>query len=304
MIKQNIKAYIAWLNICIIWGTTYLAIRIGVDGLPPMLFAGVRWLAAGFILFSFLKLKGYKTPDRNEFFHNTVIGVLLLGFGNGLVVVSEQWIESGLTALLITTVPFWIVGFESLLPGKTKMNYLVISGLVLGLGGVILIFGSNLKYIFLPNHLLGIFTLTGAVAIWAAGTLYSKYKKMNIHPLMSASVQMIVAGILQTLLGIIIGEAGKVHITQSNLFAFLYLITFGSLVGYTSYIYAVSHLPVSLVSTYAYINPVIALFLGWLILGEALSLTIVLASIIILAGVYVVKLGTDKYKREILKTNN
>ncbi len=304
MIKQNLKAYIAWLNICIIWGTTYLAIRIGVDGLPPMLFAGVRWLAAGFILFSFLKWKGYKTPDRKELFHNIIIGVLLLGFGNGLVVVSEQWIESGLTALLITTVPFWIVGFESLLPGKTKMNYLIVSGLVLGLGGVILIFGSNLKYIFLPNHLLGIITLTGAVAIWAAGTLYSKYKKMNIHPLMSASVQMMVAGTLQTLLGIVIGEAGKVHITQSNLSAFLYLITFGSLVGYTSYIYAVSHLPVSLVSTYAYINPVIALFLGWLILGEALSFTIVFASIIILAGVYVVKLGTDKYKREILKTNN
>jgi drug/metabolite transporter (DMT)-like permease len=302
MIKQNIKAYIAWLNICIIWGTTYLAIRVGVNGLPPMLFAGVRWLIAGAILFLFLKWKNYKTPGRKEFFHNAVIGILLLGFGNGLVVVSEQWIESSLTALLITTVPFWIVGFESLLPGKAKMNYLIASGLVLGLAGVVLIFGSNLKYIFLSNHLLGILTLTAAVAIWAAGTLYSKYKKLNIHPLMSASVQMIVAGILQTLLGIIIGEAGKVHITQSNFSAFLYLITFGSLVGYTSYIYAVSHLPVSLVSTYAYINPVIALFLGWLILGEILSLTIVLASVVILAGVFVVKLGTDKYKREMVKT--
>ncbi len=302
MIKQNIKAYIAWLNTCIIWGTTYLAIRIGVDGLPPMLFAGVRWLIAGVLLFTFLKWKNYKAPDRKDFFHNAVIGILLLGFGNGLVVVSEQWIESGLTALLITTVPFWIVGIESFLPGKTKMNYLIASGLVLGLAGVVLIFGSNLKYIIDSKHLLGILTLTGGVSVWAAGTLYSKYKKLSVHPLMSASIQMIVAGILQTLLGFIIGEAGNIHINQSNLSAFLYLITFGSLVGYTSYIYAVSHLPVSLVSTYAYINPVIALFLGWLILDESLSITIVLASVIILAGVYIVKIGTDKYKREIIKT--
>jgi len=301
MIKQNLKAYIAWINICIIWGTTYLAIRIGVDGLPPMLFAGVRWLIAGMILFSFLKMKGYKSPNKTEFFHNAVIGILLLGLGNGLVVVSEQWIESGLTALLITTTPFWMVGMESFLPGKTKINSFIIGGLILGLGGVALIFGSDIKYLFEPNHITGIITLTGAVFIWAAGTLYSKYKKLSVHPLMSAAIQMLVAGVLQSVLGIIIGETNHIYITQSNLLAMLYLIAFGSLIGYTSYIYAVSHLPVSLVSTYAYINPVIALFLGWLILNEALSLTIVFASIIILAGVYVVKLGTDKYKREIIK---
>ncbi len=301
MIKENLKAYIAWLNTCVIWGTTYLAIRIGVDGLPPMLFAGVRWVIAGVLLFSILKWKGYKVPNKTEFFHNAVIGILLLGFGNGLVVVSEQWIESGLTALLITTVPFWIVGLESFLPNKAKMNSLIAGGLILGLAGVVLILGGNLKYVFESNHLTGIITLTGGVAIWAAGTLYSKYKKLTVHPLMSATVQMIVAGTLQILLGIIIGETGRVHITQNNLFAFFYLVTFGSLIGYTSYIYAVSHLPVSLVSTYAYINPVIALFLGWLILDEVLSLTIILASLVILAGVYIVKLGTDKYKNEIIK---
>jgi len=301
MIKQNLKAYIAWINICIIWGTTYLAIRIGVDGLPPMLFAGVRWLIAGIILFSFLKWKGYKTPNKAEFFHNAVIGILLLGLGNGLVVVSEQWIESGLTALLITTTPFWMVGMESFLPGKRKINSIIIGGLILGLVGVALIFGSNVKYLFEPNHFTGILTLTGAVFIWAAGTLYSKHKKLSVHPLMSACIQMLVAGVLQSVLGIIIGETDHIHTTQSNLLAMSYLIVFGSLIGYTSYIFAVSHLPVSLVSTYAYINPVIALFLGWLILDEVLSLTTAFASIIILAGVYVVKLGTDKYKREIIK---
>ncbi|MCX6151362.1 MAG: EamA family transporter [Ignavibacteriales bacterium] len=303
MNKENIKAYIAWINICIVWGTTYLAIRIGVEGLPPMLFAGLRWILAGSILFIYLKLSGYKLPDRKEFLHISVIGILLLGFGNGLVVVGEQWIESGLAALLITTVPFWIVGLEAFMPGAKKINALVLIGLFLGLAGVTLIFGSNLKYLFEPSHIAGIISLMIAVAIWSIGTLYSKYKKLNVHPLMSASVQMLVAGVLQTILGIILGELPKLNFQVNSFLAFLYLVTFGSLIGYTSYIYAVTHLPVSLVSTYAYINPVIAVFLGWLVLGETLNLITVIASFVIILGVAIVKRGVEKSKMELIPTS-
>ena len=298
--RENIKAYIAWINICIVWGTTYLAIRIGVEGLPPMLFAGLRWVFAGFILFSFLRIKGFKLPNKKEFFHNSVVGICLLGFGNGLVVTSEQWLESGLTALLITTVPFWIVGIESFMPGSKKMNSQIAGGLTLGLIGVTLIFGSDIKYLVNPSHATGVFILLIAVIMWSIGTIYSKYKKVSVHPLMSASVQMLVAGSLQTILGIALGELPKLNFHLNGLIAFLYLLLFGSLVGYTSYIYAVSHLPVSLVSTYAYINPVIAIFLGWLILSETVTITIIIASVVIILGVAIVKKGTEKIKKEII----
>jgi drug/metabolite transporter (DMT)-like permease len=298
MTKKNIKAYIAWINICVLWGTTYLAIRVGVADLPPMLFAGFRWVLSGIILFTFLKYRNFKLPDKKEFLHCAVIGICLLGFGNGLVVVAEQWIESGITSLLLTTVPFWIVGIEVFLPGGRKINGQIITGLLLGLAGVVLILSNNLKYLLNLSHLAGILSLLLAVTMWSVGTVYSKYKKIGLHPLMSASIQMLVAGVLQTILGIVLGELPNVNFNLNSSLAFFYLLIFGSLVGYTSFIYAVSHLPISLVSTYAYINPMIAVFLGWLILGESVTFIIVIASAIIITGVAIVKQGTEKLHRE------
>ena len=139
MKQTNIKAYIAWIAICILWGTTYLAIRIGVEALPPMLFAGIRWIIAGAILLIVQKALGNKLPTKNEIIPLAIVGIALLGIGNGLVVVAEQWIPSGLAALLMTTLPFWIVGFESLLPKGQRINSKIIIGLILGLIGVLLI---------------------------------------------------------------------------------------------------------------------------------------------------------------------
>lgn len=135
MKKKNTTAYIAWIAISIIWGTTYLAIRIGVADLPPMLFAGFRWIAAGLILVSIRRLMGNKLPPKNEIKHLAVVGIALLGIANGLVVVAEQWIPSGLAALVITTLPFWMVGFESLLPKGPNFNRYIFIGLLLGLSG-------------------------------------------------------------------------------------------------------------------------------------------------------------------------
>jgi drug/metabolite transporter (DMT)-like permease len=298
MIKKNIKAYIAWINICVFWGTTYLAIRIGVADMPPMLFAGFRWILSGTILFSFLKIRNYKLPDKKDFLHSAIIGIFLLGFGNGLVVVAEQWIESGITSLLLTTVPFWIVALEMFLQGSKKINLQIILGLLLGLAGVVLILSNNLKYLFNLSHFIGIISLLLAVVMWSIGTVYSKYKKTGLHPLMSASIQMLVAGVLQSILGIILGELPNFNIHLNSTLAFFYLLIFGSLIGYTSFIYAVSHLPISLVSTYSYINPVIAVFLGWFILGESVSIMIIIASIVIITGVVIVKKGNENLYRQ------
>ena len=218
----------------------------------------------------------------------------LLGLGNGLVVVGEQYIESGLAALLITTVPFWMVGVESFLPKGPKLNWMTITGLIIGSLGVGLIFGGDLKYIFETKYLLGVLSILGAVVAWSLGSVYSKYKKVSVHPLMSASVQMLMAGTIQILLGASLGEFVGLHFTQSGLLSLAYLVVFGSIFGYGSYIYAIEHLPLSLVSTYAYVNPIIALFLGWIFLNEQLSVFTVLAAVVIIVGVFLVKIGSNK----------
>jgi drug/metabolite transporter (DMT)-like permease len=292
--EKNAKAYLALMSIYFVWGTTYLAIRIGVEDLPPVLFTGLRWFAAGPILFLILLLQKYKLPDKKDLIHLGISGLFMLGGGNGFVVFAEQWIPSGLTALLITTVPFWIVGLDALLPHGKKMNLKIVTGLVLGLCGVILIFGEDFKLLLNPNYLGGVLGLMAAVFLWSAGTLYSKYKKVSVQPLMGASIQMIIAGSVITIFGLVLGETGEFHFTQSSLYAYLYLVFVGSILGYGSYIYAIAHLPVSLVATYAYVNPIIALFLGWLILGEKISIWIMVAAVVILIGVMIVKKGSDK----------
>jgi len=290
--KSNVKAYAAWIAICIIWGTTYLAIRVGVTELPPMLFAGIRWIIAGLILITFLKLTGRRFPSINDIKHIAIVGIALLGIANGLVVVVEQWIPSGLAALLISTLPFWMVGFEKVTQKGPKINFYTITGLLIGIAGVFLIFGKDFNFLMDDNNLLGVLCLMGAVISWSLGSIYSKYKKINVDPLTSATFQMLIAGTLQATLGLSLGELSSLTISVDGILATAYLILFGSIFGYASYIYAISHLPLSLVSTYAYVNPVIAIFLGWLILNEDINLNILIATALIITGVIIVKQGS------------
>lgn len=294
MISENTKAIIAWLNVCVIWGTTYLVIRIGVGHLPPMLFAGIRWVIAGVIFISFLKWRGSPLPKTKEVVHLAVVGLALLGFANGLVVFAEQWIPSGLTALLLTTMPFFMVGLESFLPKGPKLNATILTGLILGLAGVVLIFGDDIRYLADPDNLVGVLALLGAVSFWSLGSLYSKYVKIAVNPMMGAAVQMLIAGIFLSVIGISIGELPRLRFEINGLLSLAYLIVLGSFVGYASYIYALAKLPLSFVSTFAYINPVIALFLGWLILDEKLNFQIALAAAVIIAGVLIVKQGASR----------
>jgi len=296
MPKEDLKAFLAWINVCVIWGTTYLVIRIGVQHLPPMLFAGIRWIIAGSIFIVFMKWKGETLPKANEIVHLAIVGLALLGLGNGLVVVSEQWIPSGLTALLLSTVPFGIVGLESLLPKGPKLNLTIMTGLIMGLLGVFLIFKGEVKYLLVVENRLGILGIMMAVFFWSLGSIYSKYKKVNVHPLMGASVQMLVAGTAMAIVGVSLGELQKITLEMKGFLSLAYLITVGSWVGYGSYIYAIAHLPLSLVATHAYVNPIIALFLGWLILDEELNLQIIIAAFVIFVGVSIVRHGSAQLK--------
>ena len=293
MDKPKFSAYLAWIVICIVWGTTYLAIRIGVAELPPMLFAGFRWLVAGGILLILLNLRGYSLPKVADLKQLAIVGILLIGIANGLVVIAEQWLPSGLTALILSTLPFWMVGLESLFTKDSRINLFIIAGLVLGMAGVILIFARELNVIVDFNTFLGGICLIGAVVSWSLGSIYWKHKPANIEPFMGASVQMLIAGSLQTLLGFIIGEHNNFQLTQDGFLALAYLIIFGSILGFASYIYSIKHLPLSLVSTYAYINPVIALILGWYFLNEPLTITVLIAALLIFTGVVLVKKGSS-----------
>ncbi|MGB5530903.1 MAG: EamA family transporter, partial [Ignavibacteriaceae bacterium] len=283
----------------IIWGTTYLAIRIGVSELPPMLFAGFRWLIAGSLMTILLNLRGYTLPKFKELKHLAIVGILLIGIANGLVVVAEQWLPSGLTALILSSLPFWVVGLESLFPKGPKVNWIIISGLFLGISGVILIFAKDLNVALEFNTFLGGLCLLGAVVSWSVGSIYWKYKQTNVRPLMGAAIQMLIAGILQTLLGFILGEQSSFQLTQTGFLALGYLILFGSILGYASYIYSITNLPLALVSTYAYINPVIALILGWYFLDEPLTVTVFIAAGLILIGVSLVKRGSTLAIRKL-----
>lgn len=201
-----------------------------------MLFTGFRWLIAGIILTTILILSGKQLPKKEDFIHIAIIGIALLGFENGLVVVGEQKIESGLAALLITTVPFCMVGVESLFPKGPKLYWMVNSGLIIG--------------------------SLGAVVSWSLGSVYSNNNKVSANPLMNASIRMLIVGLLQIILGAFLGEFSGLNFTQSGLILLAYLIVIGFIFGYGSYIYAIEHLPLSLVSTYAYVNPIMALILG------------------------------------------
>jgi len=292
-LKINIKAYFAWIAICVIWGTTYLAIKIGVTELPPMLFAGFRWISAGIILIILLNLSGKTLPRFKDLKHIAVVGIALIGIGNGLVVVAEQWIDSGLAALLLSTLPFWMVAFESIMVKGPKVNLYIASGLIAGTIGVLILFSRDLKILLDINLLIGVICLLGAEVSWALGSIYSKYVKVSVHPMMSAAFQMLIAGILQSALGFVLGELSEFQLTYNGFLALSYLIVFGSIFGFASYIYAIEHLPLALVSTYAYINPVIALVLGWYFLDEKLTIFVLISALLILVGVILVKRGSS-----------
>jgi len=303
MNNPKLKAYLAYASICIVWGTTYLAIRVGVEDLPPWLFAGFRWAAAGTFFLTVLKFRGYKFPPKQELLPIMIVGVLLLGVANGLVVVAEQWLPSGLTALLITTIPLIITVIELIFTRGKSYNIFIMLGLLAGSFGIYLILGGSLEDIVEGDYIYGIISIFFGVTAWSLGSVYSKYKRLVTHPLMSAAIQMLTAGVIQTGIGFALGEWERFYFTPESLGAYLYLLFIGSLFGYAAYIYAISELPVSFVATYAYVNPVIALFIGWLFLDEILTLNLITAALVILFGVYLVNRGNKQAKIKIIKNS-
>jgi len=280
------RALVAYLIVCVFWGSTYLAIRIGVGVLPPFLFAGLRFLVAGVLLAGVALAFGDHLPRRPADWGTlAIVGVLLLGGGNAFVVWAEQYTASGVASLFVVTVALWMAFFDAVIPGGTgELNWRVVLGLVTGFVGTALLIGASPREL-LHADLRGPVALTCASASWSLGSVYAKRHPTESSPYIGAAVQMIVGGAVVALAGSLLGEWRVWHLSARGAAAIAYLVVFGSIVGYSAYVYALHHASPTVVGTYAYVNPVIAVFLGWLLLHEPITARTLVATSLILGAV-------------------
>jgi drug/metabolite transporter (DMT)-like permease len=289
----------AFATVYVVWGSTYLAMRVAIETLPPFLMAGCRFLAAGGVLFALLRFRGAPPPGIAHWQNGMISGFLLLVTGNGLVVWAEQTVPSGLTALLVGLTPAWFALIDWLMPGGQRPQMRAIVGILVGFGGMTLL--------VLPHHTpaqgaslnpWGVLALVAAGISWAGGSLFSKHHSRTESPWMTAALQMLCGGAALIVLALLTGEfkqGNLSHVSTQSLSALLYLIVFGSWIGFSAYVWLLMVSKPSHVATYAYVNPVIALLLGSILLGEPLDGRVLLAAAIILAGVVIITLPKELF---------
>ncbi len=282
-------AYGAWIAVCLLWGTTYLAIRIALETVPPMLMGGFRWTIAGALILGAMKARGERLPARAEWPSLALLGVLLIGFGNGGVVWAEQTLPSGLTAVLVAVVPFWMVGVELLAGSQDPLTLRRILGLLLGFAGIVLLVWPELELGAGRDVVLGVLATQLACLGWAIGSTYSRRRAPTENVLAVAAYQMLFGGVAMALAGTLHGEWSDLSFNARTASALGYLLVFGSVAGFSAYVYALKHLPIATVSLYAYVNPVIAVVLGTLVLSEPMSPRMAAAGLIVLAAMAMVR---------------
>ena len=294
---MRVRLIAAFAAVYLVWGSTYLAIRFAVETLPPLLMAGARFAIAGGILLLWSRLHSRDgAPTRLDWRTGVVSGGLLLVGGNGGVVWAEQRVPSGITALLVAVVPVWMVLLDWMRPQGRRPHALVFIGLALGLGGLALLVGPGAPGERGKADMTGALVLVLASLSWAAGSLYTQHAPRASSGMNGAATQMVAGGGLLLLAGTVSGEFAHLdlaHATSRSLLGFLYLVSFGSLVGYTAYLYLLGHTTAAKASTYAYVNPVVAVLLGWALAHEAVTQRTIVAAAVILAGVAIITLARD-----------
>ena len=284
------KLIAAFAAVYIIWGSTYLAIRFALETLPPFLMAGVRFLTAGAIVYGFLVARGAAHPTRRNWRDGLIVGGFLLLGGNGGVVWSEQFVPSGIAALLVATLPIWMVLFDWLRGTGQRPGARTAIGIGLGLAGLVVLIGpGSLGADGMP--IVPALVLVLASVAWAWGSLYSRGAAKPSSPMMATAIQMLCGGALLTIAGTAAGEWGELDLAGAStrsVLALLYLLLAGSIVGYSAYIWLLEHTSPANVATYAYVNPVVAVFLGWLLASEPITPRVLIAAAIIVLGVAVI----------------
>jgi drug/metabolite transporter (DMT)-like permease len=289
-------ALAAFAIVCIVWGTTYLAIRIAVETIPPMLLTAVRFTIAGIVILAIARWRGERIPlDRRTLINLAVIGFLMVAVGNLAVVWAEQWVPSGMAALLVATAPFWMAILEAFRRGGERLDLRGALGMLLGFIGVAMLVtpkGAGTK--------VDVHFILGAIAIqigsfgWQLGSIRGKYAIKHVPLLTSAALQMLFGGFATGTIGLAIGEASRFAVTPRTFAALAYLTIFGSILAYSAYVYALAHMPTTKMSLYAYINPLVAVILGWAILGERLTIVTIVAMCVILGGVAMVQTSRNR----------
>ena len=283
------RAWLAWFAICLIWGTTYLAIKVALDTIPALLVGGLRYIAAGAIMVVVLKLQGRRLPPVSAWPTQAVLGFTMLGLGNGGVVIAEQYLTSGLTAVLVGTSPFWMVGIDAAFPGGKRLKLQQLIGMTIGFLGIVLLVWPDLKADLGLGTLIGVIAVQIACIGWALASSYSKRHTRSADVIGTATLQMIFGGILMTFVATLRGNWAHLSFTPPTLGALAYLAVLGSVVAFVAYSYALKHLPISVVSLYTYVNPVIAVGLGALLLHEPFGIRQITAAAVIVVGMIIVR---------------
>ena len=279
---------------CFFWGTTYLGIRMSLETFPPLVLVTVRYLLSGSIMLLFARARGLYLPRGRELAAACVSGFLTLGVGNGALVFAEVLVPSGIASLIVSISPFWMVVAEALLPGGERLHAPTLGGMAVGLAGAALLFTPDPDTHGINRALLtGFLILQLGMAGWSFGSIYQRRKAGKAHPVVAGGVQQLAAALILLPFSLLIPQP-PLHWSTRGVSALGYLVVFGSLVGYSAYVYAMDRLPVAIVSIYPYANAVVAVFLGWLFYREPFGPRELVAMAIIFAGVAMVK----KYSRK------
>ncbi|MBS3970997.1 MAG: EamA family transporter [Clostridia bacterium] len=288
---EDPMAYLSYFVVCMVWGSTYLAIKLGIDNIPPAIFAGIRFTAVGIIMYIYARARGLRMPSTfQDLKHAAIVGLFLLTGASGLVFWGQQHISTGMAAVLIVTSVLFTALIDSFLPQGNRVGRRGWLGLICGFMGVGILFLPELEVVNTSLH--GLFGILAASLSWAIGSLYSVRKPTSCSMIPNIAVQSLIGGGALLIIGLLTGEAAHVQITPVALAALLYLIIFGSIIGYSAYIYLLKVIPPYKAVTYSYINPVVAIILGFIVLGEPINLEMTLGAVVIIAGVLLVQ--TDR----------
>lgn len=297
------KIWIALIALYIVWGSTYLGIKVAIETIPPFFHGAVRFLVSGLLILAWQKTSGQEFPTRSQWKSTFIIGNLLLLGGNGLVSWAEQFIPSGVAALIIASVPLSLVILEALRPGGVKPTWQAIVGLVIGFIGIFILAGpAEISGSTTDLNPFGVIALLSATILWATGSIYSKSADLPKSSLITTGAEMLMGSIGLFAVSVLTGELNgwnPADVSGRSLVGLVYLITVGSIIGFGSYIWLLANAPISLVATYAYVNPIVAVILGYLFGNEALEPRIYLATAIIIGAViFINRRGKPQVQKE------
>ena len=303
--REIVIAYVCLAGICLIWGTTFLVMRIGVMSFPPFLFAAIRQIIAGLLLSGFLFLiKKENFPSWNVLRIQAFRGFLLITCGNGLVSWAEVFVPSGLAAIICSTMPVMVILINLTVNRSELPNWIITLGVFIGLSGIVLVFSEYLADFANPSYRMGIILIFLATLTWAIGSMLTQRKNISTNPFLNAGMQMLFGGIFCLPFSFFFDDLSNVVFTSEVVLALSYLIIMGSVAAFSMYAYTLSKLPITIASLYSYINPLVAVVLGWLVLSEKLNLKIGLAFLITVLGIYLVNYGYQRQQKKQYESSN